>query len=194
MKNFSRFTIGGALVMGLVVLLPLSRSVDASGSPETPRCSSSQVNVAVEAASGAYSAAGNHGVAFVVINVSHAACSLEGYPKLHLYPSTYKDRSVKVTDNGGGQIFAAVAPRRVIIEPGATASYGINFGDAYNQGDPNAGPCMTQNVTSLLPVRSHPYSVPFTVPLDVNFCFANFRFGVTSIQPGPLPRTTFTPG
>jgi hypothetical protein len=190
-KSFSRVAISFAFVTGIVVLLPLSLSVNTSAAAVTPICSTNQITVAVEALSGAYSAAGNHGVAFAVINVSHSACSLEGYPKLQFYPSTYKGKSVKVTENGGGQIFAAVSPRRVVIEPGATASYGINYGDAYNQGDPNAGPCMTQSVAALFPVRSHPYSVAFSVPLNLNFCFTNFHFGVTSIQSGPLPKTGF---
>jgi hypothetical protein len=177
--------------MGIVVLLSLSQSVRTSGVEATPICSTNQITVAVQAASGVYAAAGNEGVAFAVINVSHAACSLEGYPKLHFYPSTYKAKSIKVTDNGGGQIFAAVSPRRVVIKPGATASYGINYLDAYNQGDPISGPCMTQSVTVRLPVRPHPYSLSFTLPLNLNFCFTNFHFGVSSIQPGPLPKTTF---
>lgn len=186
---FARLCISSVLVAGSVTLISLFQSSDASATSSTPICSTTQLSVGVETGTGAYSAAGNHGVAFALINIGHAACSLEGYPKLEFYPSIYKREIIKTTDNGGGQIFAAVKPRRVIIGPGATASYGINYGDAYNQGDPSAGPCMTQSVTASFPVRVHPYSVPFTVPLELNFCFANFHFGVTSIQAGPLPKT-----
>jgi hypothetical protein len=188
-KILARICIYCLLVAGFVTLIPQFQSADVSAASSTPICSTTQLTLAVETGTGAYSAAGNHGVAFALINISHAACSLEGYPKLEFYPSIYKGKIVKTTENGGGQIFAAVKPGRTIIGPGATASYGINYGDAYNQGDPNAGPCMTQSVTALFPVRVHPYSVPFTVPLELNFCFANFHFGVTSIQAGPLPKT-----
>ena len=178
-----------ALVAGTAGFLPLFESVAASSATSISTCSTEQITVAVEADSGAYSAAGNHGVAFAIINVGHAACSLKGYPKLQFYRSSYKGKSISVTDNGGGEIFAKVPSRRIVIEPGATASFGINYGDAYNQGDPNGGPCMTQSVTALLPVQPHPYSVPFTVPLNLNFCFTDFHFGVTSIQLGPIPKT-----
>jgi hypothetical protein len=178
-----------ALVAGTAGFLPLFESVAASSATSISTCSTEQITVAVEADSGAYSAAGNHGVAFAIINVGHAACSLDGYPKLQFYRSSYKGKSISVTDNGGGEIFAKVPSRRIVIEPGATASFGINYGDAYNQGDPNGGPCMTQSVTALLPVQPHPYSVPFTVPLNLNFCFTDFHFGVTSIQLGPIPKT-----
>lgn len=188
-KRFTRVAIGMALVAGVAGPLTIAESVEASAAPATPTCSTNQITVAVEADSGAYSAAGNHAVPFAIINVGHAACSLEGYPKLQFYPSYYKGKSVKVTDNGGGQILATVPPRRIVIEPGATASFGINYGDAYNQGDPNGAPCMTQSVTASLPVQPHPYSVPFIVPLILNFCFTDFHFGVTSIQHGPIPRT-----
>ena len=152
-KRFTRVAIGMALVAGVAGPLTIAESVEASTAAATPTCSPNQITVAVEADSGAYSAAGNHAVPFAIINVGHAACSLEGYPKLQFYPSYYRGKSVKVTDNGGGQIFATVPPRRIVIEPGATASFGINYGDAYNQGDPNGAPCMTQSVTALLPVQ-----------------------------------------
>jgi hypothetical protein len=178
-----------AFVAGTAGFLPLFESAAASSATSISTCSTEQITVAVEADSGAYSAAGNHGVAFAIINVGHAACSLKGYPKLQFYRSSYKGKSIGVTDNGGGEIFAKVPSRRIVIEPGATASFGINYGDAYNQGDPNGGPCMTQSVTASLPVQPHPYSVPFTVPLNLNFCFTDFHFGVTSIQLGPIPKT-----
>jgi Protein of unknown function (DUF4232) len=179
----------GALIAVTAAGVALSASV-ASPATSTPTCTASQIRVALESASGAYSAAGNQGFAFSLINVSHAACAIEGYPKIEFYPSSYKGKATHVTDNGAGEIFSTVPPRRIIIDPAATASYGLNYGDAYNQGnDPNGGACLTDNVTARLPVKPHPYSVGYTVPLSVNFCFAGFHFGVTSIQPGPLPKT-----
>lgn len=194
MKNVSKKILKVAsefaIVATVLAIVPFASSDSASATASVAICSNNQIRAAVESDSGAYSAAGNHGVAIAVINVSHTICSLDGYPKLQVYPSKYNDKSVKVTDNGGGQIFSAVKPRPIVIEPGASASFGLNYGDAYNQGDPRGGACMTQSITARFPVRGHPYSVPFTLPLELNFCFANFHFGVTSVQQGPLPRVS----
>jgi hypothetical protein len=183
-----RFVSGVSLAVATSAIFSLSTTVNSSALSPTPTCSFSQIRIALE--SGTYAAAGNEGYAVALINVSHAACSLEGYPNLSVYPSSYKGKSVQVTHNGGGEIFAAVAPRRVFIQPGATASFGINFADAYNQGDPFNGPaCETQSANVRLPVTPDQYSIPQSVALKVNFCFTNFHFGVTSIQRGPLPKT-----
>lgn len=188
-KRF-RLILVTSLATATVVILPLSPDVTSSAATRTPTCSFNQIRIALETDSGAYAAAGNEGYAVALINVSHAACGLEGYPKLSFYPSSFKGKSIRVTHNGGGEIFSAVAPRRVILQSGATASFGINFTDAYNQGDPFNGPaCKTQSATATLPVAPHPYSIPQTVALTVNFCFTNFHFGVTSIEQGPLPKT-----
>jgi hypothetical protein len=191
-RNFrfalSRAAIGVLPLFASAGILSSTEPSAAQGLTAIPTCSSSQLTVATDNGAGAYSAAGNQGLAFLIVNISHRTCSLEGYPKLRIYPSIYKGRSTKVTENGGGQIFVAAAPRLVVIEPGATASFGLNWGDAYNQGDPYAGPCMTQSATALLPVRPHPYSVPFNTTVNINFCFADFHFGVTSIQRGPVPK------
>jgi hypothetical protein len=187
-KSF-RFALGTSLAITAMAILSLSLAVTASATPVTPTCLTNQIRIALETG-GEYAAAGNEGDAIALINVSHAPCSLEGYPKLRFYPSSYKGKSVRVTHNGGGEIFAAVAPRRAILQPGATGSFGINYTDAYNQGDPYNGPaCKTQSVTATLPVSPDPYSVPQAASLSVNFCFTNFHFGVTSIQQGPLPKT-----
>jgi hypothetical protein len=175
-------------LLGSVGVLTFTGSTTALASTAISTCSSNQLTVTADPGTGAYSAAGNEGVAFLIVNMSHWACTLKGYPKLRLYPSTYKGEPTTVGENHGSQIFATVRPRLVVIEPGATASFGLGYGDAYNQGDPNAGPCMTQSATTWLPVRPHPYSVPFRTAVDINFCFAGFHFGVTSIQRGPLPK------
>jgi len=101
--------------------------------------------VAVASSSGAYFAVGNVGTPFVIINISKSSCTLEGYPKLTTYPDTYKHNKVRLF-SGGGMIFVAVQPKAVTIAPGSTASFGVDYADAYNQQDPNAGPCMTKHM------------------------------------------------
>jgi hypothetical protein len=179
----------GVVIISASVLVPLVTSDLSSASSTIPTCSTSQVTIALEAPSGIYADAGNEGFAFLIVNVSHDACHLKGYPKLKFFPASYQGKSNVVNQNGGGEVFVAMPPRAVVIEPGATASFGLNYVDAANQGDPNGGPCVTQSVTAWLPTSPHPYSVPRTVAISLNFCFANFRFGVTAIQTGPLPKT-----
>ncbi len=180
--------IGVLTLFGSAGLITLSESSPALASTAIPTCSSSQLTMSVDGGQGAYSAAGTQGVAFIFRNISKRACSLKGYPKFRLEPSSYKGKLTKII-NGGGGIFASVPPRLVEVEPHASASFGLDYGDAYNQGnDPSAGPCMTQSATAWLPVEPHPYSVPFTTALKINFCFAGFQFSVTSIQRGRVPK------
>lgn len=188
-RAFRKVALGVLVAAGLVAAVPITAPITSSASTSISTCSYNDLRIAEDSASGAYSALGNQGVAFMIVNVSHAACSLKGYPRLRLFPTSYKGKANTVTDNGGSQIFANVRPREIVIKPASTASFGLNFGDAYNQGDPNNGACDTESVTTSLPVKPHPYSAPYTNSLRVNFCFANFKFGVTSIQNGPLPKT-----
>ena len=188
-RGLLRLAIGVVLLFGSTGILSFSETTVALATTAISTCSSNQLTITTDRGSGAYSAAGNQGVAFIIVNTSERACSLRGYPKLRFFPSSYKGKSTKVTHNGWGSIFVTVPPRLVVVKPGATASFGLNYGDAYNQGnDPNAGLCMTQSATAWLPVRPHPYSVPFTTAVNINFCFAGFHFGVTSIQRGPVPK------
>jgi hypothetical protein len=176
--------IVAVLVSSLVVASPAVTHAYASG---IPTCSTSQVEVAVANDSGAYAAAGNHGLPFIIINTSKTTCTLMGYPRISFSPDRYKGRTVKTVD-GGAMIFVPVKARVVVLRPGYTASFGVDYGDAYDQQDPSSGPCETHGATVLLPVRPHPYSVPFNVALEFNFCYAGFSVTVTSIQSGPIPK------
>ncbi len=187
--HFSPRTLALLLATVSSIGLPLySVTTDASASTGIPTCSFSQLEVAVVSSSGAYAAAGNEGIPFLMVNRSHSACRLKGYPKVRVSPASYQGVAVKVV-NGGGMIFVAVKPRSVIIKPGATASFGIDYGDAYDQQAPNAGPCMTQHFYFSLPLRTHPFTQFFDTSVNINFCYAGFHFSVTSIQRGPVPRT-----
>jgi hypothetical protein len=175
------------LVLSLLGFISEAGTPVAHAAAEWSTCTSSQLAVGIASPNGGYSAAGNEGIPFVIINISKSTCALEGYPRLATYPAAYKHAKVKIT-HGGGMIFVSAKPRVVIIAPGSTASFGLDYGDAYNQGDPNAGPCMTQHMTVFLPTRPHPYSQPFSTTVDVNFCFAGFHFEVTAIQGGPIAK------
>jgi hypothetical protein len=181
--------LGVAMVMifslaGLEV--PLASS-PASANVDLYLCSSDQLAVAIASPSGAYFAAGNVGIPFIIVNISTQACVIGGYPRLEAYPASYKHHKVTFT-RGGGMIFLPVRPRNVVLEPGSTASFGVDYGDAYNQGDPNAGACLLKEIKVFLPTQPHPYSQPFSTNVNVNFCYANFHYTVTSIQGGPIAK------
>jgi uncharacterized protein DUF4232 len=175
------------LFVSLVAVTFSATSSPASANVDVHVCSSAQLAVAVPSSSGGYAAAGNEGIPFLIVNIGKRECMLEGYPKLKAYPASYKRQKVRFTD-GGAMIFVAVKPRAVLIAPGSTASFGVDYGDAYDQGDPNAGPCLLKQMTVSLPVQPHPYSVPFSSNVDVNFCYAGFHFEVTAIQSGPIAK------
>jgi hypothetical protein len=150
-----------------------------------PICSWSQLEVAVAWGPGA--AAGNLGIPFIIANVSKSSCTLSGYPKLSFSPNRYRNHSIRVAHNVG-MIFGRVQPRAITIRPDEDASFGLNYGDAGNQSDPNGGPCIVHNIYVTLPVRANTYGQNFETTVDFNFCFTGFLVGVTSIQSGPLPK------
>lgn len=187
LRVLGRAIAATVMVLSVLGLTVTSSSSIASASSDVSSCAASQLAVAVASSSGAYFAAGNVGIPFVIINISKTTCSLKGYPRLTTYPAVYKTNKVKVID-GGGMIFVPVRPKVVTIGPGATASFGLDYGDAYDQQDPNAGPCMTKQMTVFLPTRSHPFAQPYTTTVNINFCYAGFKFEITSIQGGPIAR------
>jgi hypothetical protein len=179
-------------ILGLVATINAAAalatdSTAALAATTVPTCSFSQLGAAVLSDVGPNAAAGNDGLPFEIVNRGSTSCSLKGYPRLVFSPSAHGGRTTRVLD-GGGQIFAPVKPRLVVIQPGATASFGVDYVDADDQQDPNGGPCLTNYVLISLPVRLHPYVQRFLVEQTVNFCYAGFDFSVTSIQHRPIPK------
>jgi len=174
-----------AVFVAVAVLGVVSFSSPAIAANKVPVCFHNQVVVAV--AWDLPPAAGSNGIPFIIANTSNSACSLEGYPKLIFINGKYKKHSVTVSDGGGG-LFAAVRPRTVVIKPGGTASFGLGFGDAANQQDPNTVACTTQSIYVSLPVRDRQFSGNYETTVDINFCYSNFEFNVTPFERGPLPK------
>ncbi len=185
-----RLVMGVATLLGAVVLIsPSTSAATAKASRAIPTCSSRQLRMSTDDGNGAYSAAGNQGVAFIFHNVSDKTCSLEGYPKFRFVPSSFRGRIIKITRNHGSQIFATVPPRLVVIGAGAATSFGLGYGDAYNQSPVYShASCTTRVATVWLPVQPHPYAVPYSAVVRINFCFAGFHFGVSSLQRGRVPK------
>lgn len=182
-----RAFFGAVLVLAFPVVAVITTSGLSVASSVPPTCTFNQLEVAVGNNSGDYSAAGNEGIPFIVVNVSKTACGLRGYPNLHFVPNAYKGSSVKVIHRYG-MIFKEVKPVFVIIKPDATASFGLNYGDAVNQQDPSGAPCSVRQVDVVLPVRGIPSNQSFETTANFNFCFTGFVVAVTSIQAGPTPQ------
>jgi hypothetical protein len=150
-------------------------------------CSYGQLDVVTASQSGAYVAAGNIGIPFYIVNISHSACSLYGYPRISFSPQSFRGKTLRVV-HGGGMIFVAVKPHVVILEPGYTASFAIDFTDAVNQQDPSGPACMTKTATVLLPVLKSHYEFSYRPNVSFNFCFTGFGVALTPIQAGPIPK------
>jgi len=180
-----RVSLATCVLTILSLLVPLSMASPAVASKVIPVCSYRQLEMAVAEGPGA--AAGNIGIPFLIANISKSTCSLHGYPKLSFSPYRYKNHAIKVTHNGG-MIFTKVNSRPVTIKPGGVASFGLNYGDAANQNDPNGTPCVVQTIDVTLPVRPGTVNQNFEATLNFNFCFTGFVVGLTSIEPGPLPK------
>ena len=184
-RSLTRWFFTGAVVAsGLGGAATVFSPTNASASTPIPVCLNSHLEVAVAWGPGA--AAGNIGVPFIIANTGKTSCRLEGYPKLSI-PYAYKKRSVKVVD-GGGMVYGAVKPRVVTLRPGGDASFGLDYGDASNQQDPNGAACTAQYVYVTLPVRYQNIASNYETTAIFNFCFSDFQVEVTSIQPGPLPK------
>ncbi len=113
-----------------------------------PQCSYDQINVATTWGTGGL--AGKYGVPFLLVNVSHSSCYLEGYAKLDFSVPTRHHIAI---NRGPSGAYAYVKPRRVVIAPGRIATFGVTIGDASNQSNHHIAACTVSAVYTDLPVR-----------------------------------------
>jgi hypothetical protein len=110
-------------------------------------------------------------------------CYLDGYPELTVSGGT--DRHKMRVVRGTGGVYADVKPRRVTIQPGEDASFGVVIGDAANQQDPNTAVCTIEDFETQLPTDGPGV---YENVADFNICHADFLLVITAIQSGPLPK------
>jgi hypothetical protein len=184
------FIVIAAVVIPLVVVMsntpkPGAPSpVNASG-PQLQTCSIADLSFSV----GQWqAAAGNEGVPIVMTNVGGLACSLNGYPKLTLRTTGTPLRPISIAHSPGSQIWRNEQPHSMELSPGAAASFGIGFGDAYNQDlgttVANGPHCIVTSAVIGLPTGG---SRVLRLTNHMNACFANYRFGVTPVEKGTIP-------
>jgi hypothetical protein len=175
------------VVLMMITSLAIPSASIAIASPVIRTCAYGQLDVVTASPSGAYVAAGNNGIPFYIVNISHSACSLYGYPRISFSPQSFRGKTLRVV-HGGGMIFVAVKPHVVVLEPGYTASFAIDFTDAVNQQDPSGPACMTKTATVFLPVLKSNYQYSYRPNVSFNFCFTGFGVALTPIQAGPIPK------
>ena len=159
--------------------------VSAASGPQLQSCSIADLSFSV----GQWrAAAGNEGVPIVLTNVGGLACSLNGYPKLTLRTTDTPLQPISITHSPGSQIWRREQPHSMELSPGATASFGVGFGDAYNQ---NLGTTVSNGphcvITSALIGLPTGGSRVLRLTNHMNACFANYHFGVTPIEKGSIP-------
>jgi hypothetical protein len=176
-----------ALLTALIVLsgcIPMTAldQIRATAGVSISRCAFGKLEVA--SAWGPGAAAGSFGLPFVVVNTSHSACYLDGFPKISVV--TEKPSAHRITVTHSPRIFfAIVKPRRVNIPAGGVASFGVSGVDALNQSSGNGASCTAAYFYTELPDGS---SQSYENIEDINICFSGFKLVVTAIEAGPFPK------
>jgi Domain of unknown function (DUF4232) len=98
-----------------------------AASESWPQCSPSQIGIT---AMGTGAGLGHVGVLFTLRNTSSASCRLIGYPGIQLLGSNgHALPTTVVRAVTGAYLFPAVAPHPVALQPGALASFDLQYGD-----------------------------------------------------------------
>ena len=179
-----------AIVIALVVVMnsapkPGAPSLVNASGPQLQPCSIADLSFSV----GQWqAAAGNEGVPIVMTNVGGLACSLNGYPRLTLRTTGTPLRPISIAHSPGSQIWRSEQPHQMELSPGATASFGVGFGDASNQ---NLGTTVANGphciITSAVIGPPTGGSRVLRLTNHMNACFANYHFGITPIEKGTIP-------
>jgi hypothetical protein len=104
-------------------VLPAAEPASASWPP----CAHSQLTIT---ATDAGAALGHVGELFTLRNTSAASCQLRGYPDVQLVASSGRRLPTTVVRAvTGAYLFPAVVPHRVALQPGALASFDLQYGD-----------------------------------------------------------------
>lgn len=157
----------------------------ASGSGTVPLCSYGQLEVAVGQGPGGF--AGNLGIPIIIVNASGSACSLNGYPGVHLYTGAVQQHRITVGHAVAGGVYAPRTPKVVVIDPDSVASFGVNYEDALNQSDSNGPACTADAANIALPVTHNTRHLRYGATVLFNICYSGFHVSVTPVEPGPRP-------
>jgi len=185
------------LVVAAAIVIPLAVVMSSTPKPGSPPLANSAIGPQLRPCSIAglsfsvgqwRSGAGNEGVPIVLTNVGGLACSLNGYPKLTLRTTGTPLQPISIAHSPGSGMWRREQPHPLELSPGATASFGVGFGDAYNQNlgttVANGPQCIITSAVIGLPSGG---SKVLRLTNQMNACFANYHFGVTPIEKGAIP-------
>ncbi len=184
-------SVGAALVLVTMGVggfgpAPLGIAAASARGASLPRCRYSQLLAYASTGNGSFDAAGSHALPVLLANVSHTACTLGGFATLTLSNSSGEIRGIHVDHNRSG-IFLAEQPRRVVLRPGAVATFGISFGDGYVPANDRPRSCVATRATFSLPVAER-HGQSYEVAVDIDVCRSDRVVGLTPLEGGPVPR------
>jgi hypothetical protein len=133
-----------------------------------PQCGPSQIGIT---AAGTGAALGHVGVLFTLRNTSSASCRLNGYPGMLLLSSNGQALPTTVVRVlSGAYLIPAVVPHRVALQPGALASFDLQYGDnpvGAQANEPYAQACPSAASAEVTPPNANGHSV---VPVSMAPC------------------------
>jgi hypothetical protein len=151
-------------------------------------CPSNNLQVAVT--NGPEGFAGNESYEFFIVNTSRKACSLLGFPTIKLFSDSKSTGLDSITPfrvmHSPSQIFAEPKPKRVLIDSGSVASFGLSFSDAAAVKHDSATYCSVSMIYVTLPTASDRGST-YSERVDFDICRASRTILLTPIESGPSP-------
>jgi hypothetical protein len=186
-------TLAALTVATIVSISPVGLLAGSSnaGAANVPTCSSKVLSLSLGFSQ---AAAGNVGTPIVITNNGVTMCSIAGYPIVVAHTEAISPHPVTFVDRPRSQIYVVASVRTVDVAPRGTASFGISYGDAYDQQDGEGRDCFMSSITvqfrEVAPARR--ITVHFTKGEDgfggpINSCFAGFEFGLTPVVKGSTP-------
>lgn len=172
--------LAGALVASLVSIVVANGGGSTSSSNFAARCNDSQLRLATEAVIGA---GGTDGPTVLIANRSDRACSIRGFPQLSLMTAGGRVLKVEVAHRGS-MIYSEPKVRRVVIVPGAVASFAVSYGEEFVPPDDTPARCLAQWLMITLPTSHPKYPEPFEVPTSIDVCLADWQVALTPIERG----------
>jgi hypothetical protein len=152
-------------------------------------CIQGQLQVAIEQGGGlAGTVPTTYGYTFLVVNTGATSCEVHGYPYEIIFSAKDGSAAKVSISHERTALYAQPRAQRVVLRPGAVASFGISYtyGLAPLGGEPPS--CLTPLVDVRLPARSsQQFSYEFPVRVDV--CEAGRRVEVTPVEGRTTPQS-----
>ena len=180
-----RIAVGLAFLVGTLVASLALTIFAATGSANAhailvTRCSDSQLVLATETITGA---GGTDEPTVLIANTSHRTCFIQGFPQVGFETINGTTLKVKVFHRES-MIYDEPKALRVMIPPGAVASFGVSYGEVYVPRVDTPARCSAQLLFVILPTTHVKYGEPLYVPTSIDVCRAQWEVALTPIEQG----------